>query len=237
VAGNQLYTLLDGAGVFAAMAPHRFLAPSVVNSADLRARAASPGVLLSVMGGNVLAAESGTLDFPILAASQRESQIQVPFEATGTALSLALRTTGPEGSTRELTLGIPLRAAAPAIFVDREGAPMVLDADSGVVLNAMTPARAGSRLQILATGLGKVNPAWPTGMPAPLEDPPEVEAEVTVMLDRTPIEVSRSTLAPGYVGFYLVEFFVPRIVNTGPNELYIEAAGQSSNRTRVYIEQ
>ncbi len=236
-AGNQLYVVLDGAGVFAGLAPHRFFAPAVVNAADLRARPASPGVLLSVMGGNVVAAGAGPLDVPILAATARESQIQIPFEAAGTALSLALTTTGSGEGERRLTLGLPLRAAAPAIFEDRAGAPMVLDAGSGVMLDAMTPGRAGSRLQILATGLGKVDPNWPTGMPAPLEDPPRVVADVTVMLDRTPVEPIRATLAPGYIGFYIVEFVVPDIVNEGPNELYIEAAGQPSNRTRIYLEQ
>ena len=113
---------------------------------------------------------------------------------------------------------------------------MVLDADSGVLLDAMTPARPGSRVQILATGLGRVDPAWPSGMPAPIEDPPSVRAPVFVFLDRSPIEVERATLAPGYVGFYLVEFFVPDIVNTGPAELYIESGGNQSNRTRIYLE-
>jgi len=100
----------------------------------------------------------------------------------------------------------------------------------------MTPARPGSRVQILATGLGRVDPAWPSGMPAPLEDPPRVLSPVRVMLDRTPIEAARATLAPGYVGFYLVEFVVPDIVNAGPAELYIEAGNARSNRTRIYLE-
>jgi uncharacterized protein (TIGR03437 family) len=43
-------------------------------------------------------------------------------------------------------------------------------------------------------------------------------------------------LAPGFVGFYLVEVEIPKIVNYGPAELYIEAGGQTSNRVRIYIE-
>jgi uncharacterized protein (TIGR03437 family) len=49
--------------------------------------------------------------------------------------------------------------------------------------------------------------------------------------------VTRATLAPGYVGFYLIEIQVPRIADTGPAELYIEAEGQPSNRVRIYVEQ
>lgn len=89
-------------------------------------------------------------------AADMESQIQVPFEAAG----------------GRQTLGVPLRDASPAVFVDRDGAPMLLD--------AMTPARSDARIQILATGLGRVQPAWPTGLAAPLGSPPRVVAPVKV---------------------------------------------------------
>jgi uncharacterized protein (TIGR03437 family) len=48
--------------------------------------------------------------------------------------------------------------------------------------------------------------------------------------------VTRAVLAPGYIGFYLIEIIVPKIVNYGPAELYIDVDGTSSNRVRVYIE-
>ena len=77
---------------------------------------------------------------------------------------------------------------------------MLLDGDSGVLLDALTPAHSGSRVQILATGLGRVRPAWPTGVAAPLQEPPRVIAPVRAYLNGTPLEVTRATLAPGYVG-------------------------------------
>ena len=54
--------------------------------------------------------------------------------------------------------------------------------------------------------------------------------------DNGSVEVTRAELAPGYVGFYLVEITVPKIVNYGPAELYVDVDGASSNRVRVYIE-
>ena len=96
---NQLYVAVEGEGVFAAQAPHRSLAPAVVNAADLHARAASPGVLLSVLGGKVRAARAGQLDVPVLAAGDVESQIQVPFEVKGSA-SRPLTETGRPGASR-----------------------------------------------------------------------------------------------------------------------------------------
>ena len=61
-------------------------------------------------------------------------------------------------------------------------------------------------------------------------------APVRAFLDRVPVEVTRATLAPAYVGFYLVEIQVPKLVDYGPAELYLEVDGQPSNHVRVYIE-
>lgn len=233
---NQLFAAVDGDGVYTAMAPHRFFAPKIVNAADLSSRPASPGALLSVLGRRVASARAGTLAAPVLAASAAESQIQVPFEVAGNSLTLALVASGGSGQLEQMNVGVALRRTSPAIFVDRDGAPMVLDADTGVLLDAMTPARSGGRIQILASGLGRVRPEWPSGLPAPLENPPRVVADVRVYLDRQPLEVTRAVLAPGYVGFYLVEAQLPEVVNAGPAELMLEVGGEPSNRTRIYLE-
>lgn len=229
--GNHLYVALDGYGVYMAAAPHRARDPRVVNAADYSLRAAAPGSLLSVLGGKLQAAHVGDLDVPVLAASEAESQIQVPFEVKGTALQLDL-----DAPPRKFTLAVPLLSASPAIFVEPDGTPMLLAGDTGVMLDAMTPARSSSQIQILATGLGLVKGNWSTGVPAPLENPPQVAAIVHAYLDNTPLQVTRATLAPGYVGFYVVEVVVPRIVNAGPADLYLEVDGHESNHVRVYIE-
>jgi uncharacterized protein (TIGR03437 family) len=113
---------------------------------------------------------------------------------------------------------------------------MLLDADTGLVLDAANTAHANARIQILATGLGRVKPEWPTGLAAPLENPPAVVAKVQAYLDRMPVQVTRARLAPGYVGLYLVELQLPALVNAGPAELYLNAEGQDSNRVHVYLE-
>ena len=229
--GNQLFVLLQGYGIHAALAPHRLGNLRLVNAADFSQRPAAPGSLLSVLGGRIQAARAGELSFPVLAASQTESQIQVPFEARGRSIALAV-----EAGQGRVLLGLPLQNVSPAIFVDRDGTPLVLNADSGVLLDAMNPARTNSRVQILTTGLGKVRPDWPTGLAAPIENPPQVVAPLRAYLDGAPVEVTRAALAPGYIGLYLVEVQLPAILNAGPAELYLEAEGQSSNRVRIYIE-
>ncbi|HOQ44709.1 MAG TPA: hypothetical protein PLA43_08175 [Bryobacteraceae bacterium] len=229
--GNQLFVTVQGYGVYAALAPHRLGDLRLVSAADFSGRPAAPGSLLSVLGGRVRTARAGELNFPVLAANDRETQIQVPFAVSPGSLSVALDTA--QGSLR---LALPVENVSPAIFIDRDGTPLILDADSGVLLDAMNPARSNGRIQVLATGLGRVRPDWPAGMPGPVDDPPTVIEPVRAYLDRAPVEVTRAILAPGYIGLYLVEIQLPAIVNAGPAELYLESGGRESNRTRIWLE-
>jgi uncharacterized protein (TIGR03437 family) len=230
-AANQLFVGLDGYGIYAAMAPHRRAAPALVHAADYGVRAAAPGALLSVLGVSVQGASAGQIKAPVLATSEAESQIQVPFEASGDQLTL---TVGSRAGT--FRLGLPLESVSPAILIDRDGAPMLLDGDSGIQMDAASPAHASVRVQIFASGLGKVTPNWPSGVAAPLEAAPRVVTPVRAYLDGSPVPVTRATLAPGYIGYYLVEVQLPDIVNVGASELWIEAGGRSSNRVRIYVD-
>ncbi|MCS7026599.1 MAG: hypothetical protein NZV14_17520 [Bryobacteraceae bacterium] len=236
--GNQIFVLLEGFGLYAAMAPHRFRDPAVVNAADFSVRPAAPGSLLSILGARFDQARTvgpGALSVPVLQKSLAETQIQVPFEAQGELFHLSF---DAAGQARQL--GLPLAPVSPAIFLDRDGTPLVFDADSGMALDAANPAKSGMRIQILATGLGAVDPPWPSGVAAPgdgttMKGAPRVVAPVAVFVDREPVPVTRAILAPGYTGFYLVEFQLPKLVNAGPAELYLTAAGEPSNRVILHL--
>jgi uncharacterized protein (TIGR03437 family) len=229
--GNQLFVLLDNYGVYTTIAPHRFRFAQVVSAADYDVHPAAPGAVLTVLGAQIGTANAGGAPMPVLAASGTESQIQVPFDVQGSTLALSF-----DGSARRLTQTMPLQAAAPAIFTDRDGAPMVIDSASGLLLDASRPARPNMRVQILATGLGRVSPDWLTGVPAPLSNPPHINATVHAWLDREPVGVSQATLAGGYTGMYVIEVRIPSIVNAGPAELYVDADGHESNRVRIWVQ-
>jgi len=132
---------------------------------------------------------------------------------------------------------LPVQPVSPAIFVGADGAPMLYDADSGMPLDARNPARAGGRVQVFATGLGAVQPPWPAGVPTPLDGQPHtVAAQVKATLDGVSIPVTRAALAPGYVGFYLIEVQLPPLTNFGPAQLSVTADGRESNPVQVLIE-
>ncbi|MBV8730844.1 MAG: hypothetical protein JO336_13650 [Acidobacteriia bacterium] len=230
-AGVRLYAAIDGYGVFTTAAPHRRWDLRVVSTADFAPHAAAPGALLSVIGSRVSAARGDNLNYPVLSASDSESQIQVPFEAAGPNVALSLQT-----NTGSVTVGLPVASAAPAIFVSSDGTPMIYDADTDLPLNAQNTAHSNGRLKILATGLGKVRPEWPTNLPAPERNPPKVIAPVQVFLDGTPLEVTSATLAPLNIGFYVIEAQLPSITNLGTSELHVAADGRESNHVQIVVE-
>jgi uncharacterized protein (TIGR03437 family) len=231
-AGVQLYISLDGYGMYAAAAPHRRGNPLLVNAADFSTRAAAPGSLLSVVGARVSAASGGNLNFPVLPNALGESQIQVPFEAVGPNVTLALQT-----DAGSVVRDLAVQPVSPAILLlDRDGTPALYDADSGLAVDSSNAAHSNGRLQIMATGLGRVRPDWLTGMQAPLNNPPAVVAPVKVFLDGTPLQVTKATLAPGHIGFYVIEVQLPAITNAGTSELHVSADGQDSNHVQIVIE-
>ncbi|HWF08152.1 MAG TPA: hypothetical protein VG297_06800 [Bryobacteraceae bacterium] len=236
-ADNTLTVALDGYGVFEAPAPHRTQNVRIVSGADLTERPAAPGSLISVLGAKVEAVRNEGINWPVLASSNESSQLQVPFEATAGTLSLTLQGASDSAAAQEhWSVPLTVKDAAPAIFVDSEGAPLILDSASGLVVDPKIAIPAGSTVEVLATGLGKVVPEWPTGRPAPVDTPPAVAGTVTAFLDGRPIEVTRAILAPDYVGYYLVELAIPAIVNRGASELRIVMNGVESNRVKLFLD-
>lgn len=221
--GNFLYVSLADEGVFLTHAPHRRRNPSLVSAADLQTRSAAPGAVLSVVGLKLDQAQFAGRSIPILSASDDESQLQIPYDAPLGAPALDLA-----GPGHNLRLDLDFAPTAPAIFTDRDGAPLLLDAATGELLEPSAPLRSGMRVQILLTGLGRVEPSWPAGLAAPNQNPPRVVAPVRVWLNGQTLEVSRAELAAGYVGFYAVEAKMPPVLDTGLAQLRVEAAGRYS---------
>jgi uncharacterized protein (TIGR03437 family) len=227
---NTLEVALDGYGVYESDRAQGG-GIHVVNGADLSDRAAAPGSLISVIGANVNSGRSGNTPWPVLAVSADSSQLQVPFATPAGAVMLAIQASGSS-----FTVPVKVKDTSPAIFVDGDGAPLLLDSATGLVLDPKTPVHAGSLVQVMATGLGRVNPDWPTGIPAPANAPPAVRGAVTAFLDGAPVEVTRATLAPGYVGYYVVELKIPSTVTAGIRELRLVMNADESNPVRMYLD-
>lgn len=231
-AGARLFVAVDGYGIWVAPAPHRAIRPAAVHTADFGLRPAAPGALVSVVGARSSDAMAGGRPAAVLSATFEETQLQIPFDVSGELLNLRL-----SASPAPHSFDLPLRVASPAVLTDRDGTPMLLDAESGLPLDAANPGRPGMVIQILATGLGRVDPEWPTGLAAPLEAPPRVRARVRVLLDGVELPVLQATLAPGYVGYYLVEVQLPDFLDSGLSALVVEAAGNASPPAAIHLDQ
>jgi len=229
--GQTVYAAVHGHGIFYGAAPHKQSTIRVVSAADWAERPAAPGALVSILGAKLTGVRAGGRPATVLSAGERESQVQLPFDLDGPTVTLALEA----GGTIVPTV-LPLRPAAPAILVDRDGTPMLMDSATGALIDAQNPSRSGSVLQVLASGLGRVRPDWPAGVAGPAENQPAVVTQVKAWLDGAPVEVVKAVLAPGYVGFYLVEVKLPDVVNAGTSELFLEAGNSTTNRVRLYIE-
>lgn len=233
---GTLTAALDGYGVYETAAPHQPMSLRVVSGADLTDRAAAPGSLISVLGAKIERVQGAGTSYPVLAAAEQSSQVQVPFTSAAGTYQLVLEGSSRDGVATRWTVPLTVKDSAPAIFIDAEGAPLLLDAASGLVMDPGVAIRASNTVQLLATGLGRVTPDWPAGVPAPLDSPPRVAGSVQAWLDGTPVEVTGATLAPGYTGYYIVELRIPAIVNRGAGELRIVMNGEESNRVKVYLE-
>jgi uncharacterized protein (TIGR03437 family) len=226
---NLLYAAVDGYGLYSTPAPHRASGVRVLTAADQPAESAAPGVLLHVEGSGLSRVRSEGSDLALVTTTASSAQVQVPFEANGSTLALTV-----DSAIGQSRVSLPLKTVAPSILVDGDGLPILVDATSGLTLDARNMARSGSRIQVFASGLGKVDPEWRAGVPAP-EDPPVVAAQVTAKLDGNSVEVTRATLAPGYVGLYLVEVQLPGLVNAGAADFSLVVNGEPSNHVKILL--
>ncbi len=226
---NLLYVALDGYGLYAAPAPHGSATIRILTAGDQPAESAAPGLLLHVEGNGLSQVRTDAGELTLVASSSSSLQVQVPFEASGSTLALTMQSA--QGPSR---VALPLKDVAPSILVDADGLPILVDAASGLTLDARNLAHSGTRIQVFAAGLGKVNPDWRAGVPAP-EDPPLVTAVVEARLDGNPVEVTRASLAPGYVGLYLVEVQLPGLVNAGAADFSLLVNGEPSNHVKILL--
>ncbi len=102
---NTLTVALDGYGVFESAAPHQTRNVRIVSGADLTDRPAAPGSLISVLGAKVATvgnqAGNPGVAYPVLASSEENSQLQVPFEAsTGNIFCCRSKTRLTDGACR-----------------------------------------------------------------------------------------------------------------------------------------
>ena len=214
----------------AAVAPPRI--ERVVNAAD-QSGAVALGSLVSIYGQNLSPVNLATKEVPlptalgescltvngvpvpVLFVSATQINAQLPFQTDGN-VTMILRTPGGVSDNFNLTI-LP---GAPGIFRSAQagslsGLPTVYRAINGEVVTPSNPVHRNDTITIYLTGLGRTNPAIEAGVPAPSEPLAGVIDTPQVTLGGVPLRVDFAGLAPGQVGVYQINAYVPKSVPTG----------------------
>lgn len=156
----------------------------------------------------------GDRPLPILMASGTQINVQLPFDAVGSA-DLTVRT--PNGS---VTMPVTIHSSAPALF---DGA--VFHAN-GTQVTADSPARVGEELNVYLTGLGA--PASSGAVAGEAAQRIASAAAVQVRWNTQPVTPGFAGLLQGTAGVDVVTFRVPDNGH-GRASLQIVADGAVSN--------
>ncbi|MBZ5725783.1 MAG: hypothetical protein LAP87_12385 [Acidobacteriia bacterium] len=214
----------------AAVAPPKLSA--VTNAADGN-QPVAPGGLISVWGSQMSPTNIATKQIPLptalgsscltingvpvpmLFVSPQQINGQIPFNVDGKA-TMTLRTPGGISDNFYFTI-LP---AAPSVFRSGTAGPetglaTMVRAQNNQLVTPTNPIRPNDIITIYATGLGRTSPEVDAGMPAPSDPLPLAVIVPTVTLGGVPLDVMYAGLAPGWVGVYQINVFVPGNVPQG----------------------
>ena len=218
----------------------------VVNGASFKTNAVAPGTIISLFGTNLatstlsslilplptqLGGTSVTFDSflaPLLFVSPQQINLQVPYEITGSTVTIVVNVSGQSSrplllSTTPVSLGMFSRSQTGT------GEAAILDAGFRLV-TSNNPASPGDTVSIYATGLGQVSPPIASGSPAETDVLHTTVVQPTVLVDGLSARVTFSGLTPSFVGLYQINFEVPQNVARGTAvSVSLMAKGQTGN--------
>jgi uncharacterized protein (TIGR03437 family) len=180
----------------------------------------------------------GGIALPLRYVGNGQINAQIPF-------GLPVNTQQQLIVQRDNALSVPqdvvVAPAQPAVYTQDQsgtGPGVIVDANTGVLVTAAAPAHAGDIVIIYCNGLGAVNPAIPTGTPAPTGGPlSQTNNPVTITIGGITATVNFAGLAPGYPDLYQVNAVVPSGVQPGPAvQVVLNVAGQTSPTVTMVVQ-
>jgi uncharacterized protein (TIGR03437 family) len=171
----------------------------------------------------------GGVAAPLLYVSPSQINLQVP-SSTPAGVTQEIQVT--LASTGQVLASWIFRidAASPGLFTANatgSGQVSALNQDN-TVNDGTHPAKAGTYIQLFATGQGVVNGMPPDGQPAPLSPLITTTLKPDVFINATQLpgsDVQFSGLAPGYVGLWQINAKIPANVPPGNVSVFISVNG------------
>ncbi len=220
---------------------------SVVNAAN-GGQEVAPGGLISIYGQNMSPVTLATnqiplptalaqscvevngTPIPLLYVSNQQVNAQLPNNVTGSA-TMAILTPGGESDSFVFTVSL----TAPSIFLSGTAGPQtglatVVRWDNEELVTPTNPIHPNDYLEIYLTGMGATTPVVAAGLPGSANPPALVQTLPSVTLGGYGLPVTYAGLAPGEVGVYQIDAFVPFGVPLGMDiPLTISQGGGSTS--------
>jgi uncharacterized protein (TIGR03437 family) len=211
----------------------------------------SPGALISIFGTSLSAATTTApslplqttlggssviidgVPAPLLYVSPLQINAQVPYELAGGVLTLTVRNAAGDSTP----IVFVVQPAFPGIFTfdaSGTGPGAILHNSTGLPVTDQDPIMPGEFVQIFTTGLGRVSPGVPSGLPAGSQPPSMTDLPVTVTVNGVPAAVPFAGLAPGFAGLYQVNAQVPE-VSPGSAEVVLSVNGVASQKVTMAV--
>jgi uncharacterized protein (TIGR03437 family) len=132
-------------------------------------------------------------------------------------------------------IAISTRSASPGIYTVAPGDARVKAYNQDGRQNSQAvPAGKGTYLTFYASGLGAVNPTVPDGTVTP-NSPLSQATGLTAYVGGVPATVSFAGLAPGLVGYYQVNLWVPTEAPSGTQSLVLVSSGGVASQDGAFI--
>jgi uncharacterized protein (TIGR03437 family) len=170
----------------------------------------STTALPTVLGGTCVTLNNNPI--PLFLTSAGQINAQIPVNLAAGRYPLIVRSVDRRLASVAQT--VTVSRYAPAVFADTAtGAAIVLDSEGRLVTRS-NPTTRDQRLVLYATGLGPTSgPAITTGVPAPTSAlAPTGDVDVFFgdpRFSQAAIIVEWSGLAPGFIGLYQINLYVP----------------------------
>lgn len=221
----------------------------VVNSADWQ-RSVAPGGLVSITGQNMSPLNIATkqiplptalgescltvngVPMPLIFVSDKQVNAQLPFNIDGNA-TMILRTPGGVSDNFNLQI-LP---TAPGIFRQQvEGigeVPVITASRNGQPITGSNPVKREDHITIFLTGMGRTSPQIEEGLPSPESPRAKALVDPVMTLGGHALTEFTAELAPGQVGVYVINVWIPGAVPTGVEVPLVITQGSVS--TTVYV--
>jgi len=167
--------------------------------------------------------------------SPTQINAQLPYQVDGN-VTMILRTPGGVSDNYNLTV----QTTAPSIFRSMvagfdAGVPTIVRARNQELVTLSNPIHREDTITIYLTGLGNTTPAMEAGVAAGSAPTPVAVVTPSVWLGGQALTVQFAGLAPGQVGVYQINAFVPRSVTLGMELPLVVAQGGQSTQVSVRV--